>query len=131
MARAKPTARRNATLADLKAKPARTRVIPIQIGEEVVEITVRAINTIAYDTLVGEHPPTKEQKAEGSPYNLDTFGPALISRCTVEPVISGEDADELWSSDDWARGELLDWFMACLDVCNQGLRVPSTASDSE
>lgn len=131
MARTKEPVRRTATLSDLKTKPVRTKEVLLPVGDEIAVMKVRSINTKIYDDLVGEHPPTKEQKAEGSPYNLDTFGPALLAKCTVDPEMSYEDALELWGSDDWARGELLDWFMACLDVCNQGFRVPSTANGSE
>lgn len=131
MARTKEPVRRTATLSDLLTKPVRTKEVLLPVGDEIVVMKVRSINTKVYDDLVGDHPPTKEQKAEGSPYNLDTFGPALLAKCTFEPEVSFEEAESLWSSDDWSRGELLDWFMACLDVCNQGFRVPSTASGSE
>jgi hypothetical protein len=127
----KTPVRRTATLADLMAKPVRTKEVAIPFGDEIVLMKVKSINTKVYDDLVGEHPPTKEQKAEGSPYNLDTFGPALLAACTFEPTMNFEEAEAFWSSDEWSRGELLDWFMACLDVCNQGFRVPSIASDSE
>lgn len=131
MTRPKPSAKRAATLDDLKHKPRRTKDVELPFGDEVLTITVRSINSKAYDDLVSENPPSAKDKAAGASWNVDTFAPALIAACTVTPDLSLEDAEALWTSDEWARGELVDWFMACIDVCNSGLRVPTSASDSD
>lgn len=131
MTRPKPSAKRVATLEDLKHKPRRTKEIELPMGSDVLTITVRSINTKAYDDLVSEHPPSKKDKDSGASWNVDTFAPALISACSMEPAIDLETAQSMWVSDDWARGELLDLFMACIDVCNAGFKVPTTASGSE
>jgi len=131
MPKAKPSAR-TATLEDLVHKPVRTKELTLPIGEDdAVTLKLRAINTVVYDKLIAEHPPTKEQKAEGSHYNLDTFGPVLLATCTLEPAMTAEDAVALWNSEDWSRGELLDWFMGCMELCNAGMKVPFTANGSE
>lgn len=129
-ARPKPT-KRFATLDDLRHKPRRSKEVEVPFGDDVVTVTVHSINTRAYDDLVGEHPPSKKDKEQGAAWNVDTFAPALIARCTSQPALTEEDAKALWESDDWSRGELFDWFMACIDVCNSGMRVPTSASDSE
>jgi hypothetical protein len=131
MTRPKPTAKRFATLEDLKAKPRRTKEVDIPIGESVLSIVVGSINTKAYDDLVSEHPPSKKDKDSGAMWNVETFAPAVMAACTINPPMTEEQALELWNSDDWSRGELFDWFMACIDVCNSGMRVPTSASDSD
>lgn len=126
----KAKAYRTATLADLRAKPARVEEVVLPLGDETVTIKVKSINTRVYDNLIGDHPPTKKDKEDGASFDLDTFAPALISACSKDPELSLEEATELWSSPDWARGELLDWFTACVQICNKGLQVPTTANGS-
>jgi hypothetical protein len=126
----KAHAKRTATLSDLKSKQARTSEVVLPLGDELVTIVVRSINTKVYDDLIGEHPPTKKDKEDGAVFDLDTFAPALISLCTKEPELTEEEVVELWASPEWARGELLDWFTACVNICNKGLEVPTTANGS-
>jgi hypothetical protein len=126
----KASARRTATLSDLKTKQARTSEIVLPLGDELVTIVVKSINTKVYDDLIGLHPPTKKDKEDGASFDLDTFGPALMALCTKEPELTEDEALEIWASPDWARGELLDWFSACVNICNKGLEVPSTANGS-
>lgn len=128
--------RRPATFKDLLHKPARTREVILKVPDEngtVIEyvVTLRAIGSKAYDVLVGMHVPTAEQKKEGAAYNPDTFGPALISACSVNPHITPNEAKELWESDEWSRGEVMELFVAAVEVCSKGLDVPFTATDSD
>lgn len=124
--------RRKATLADLTAKPKRTKDVVLKVPDgdgEIIElvVTLKAIGSKAYDDLVAKHPPTREQKAEGANYNPDTFGPALISACSHEPHMTPNEASEIWNSDDWSRGEVMELFVAAVEVCSKGLDVPFTA----
>lgn len=128
--------RRPATFKDLLNKPARTKEVVLTIPDgdgRMVEyvFVLRAIGSKAYDVLVGMHPPTADQKRDGGTYNPDSFGPALISACAVQPALSPNEAKELWESDEWSRGEVMELFVAAVEVCSRGLDVPFTPSDSD
>lgn len=127
--------RRPATMKDLLHKPARTKEVVLKVpddGGTVIEyvVTLRAIGSKAYDVLVGMHPPTADQKREGATYNPDTFGPALISACALEPHMTPNEAKELWESEEWSRGEVMELFVAAVEVCSRGLDVPFTETAS-
>lgn len=128
--------RRAATMKDLLHKPARMKEVVLTVPDSdgaMVEYVVRlrAIGSKAYDTLVSMHPPNAEQKKEGATYNPDTFGPALISACALEPSMTPNEAKELWESEEWSRGEVMELFVAAVEVCSKGLDVPFTATDSD
>jgi len=53
-----------------------------------------------YDDLIGEHPPTDEQREQGYAWSPDTFGPALLAVCIGQDL----PPDERMSEKDW-----LDW----------------------
>lgn len=123
--------RRPASFSDLKHKPARTKDVVLMVPDEdgtVIEyvFTMRAIGSKAYDTLVAMHPPTADQKKDGITYNPDSFGPALIASCSVVPLMTPNEAKELWESDVWSRGEVMALFGAAVEVNSKGLDVPFT-----
>lgn len=122
-------ARRAATLEDLLKKPARTRELSFKLDKNEVLVTLKAVGSQAYDELLAEHPPTKEQQKDGNTYNPETFAPALIAACMETPKISYDDAVAIWTSTEWSRGEVTQLFLACIDVCSKGLDVPFTAAD--
>ncbi len=75
-----------------------------------------------YERLLKEHPPTEAQveeaKADGQdrpPYDADTFAPALLSFACAEPLLTVEEATELY--EDWSITEVTEIFSACLAVC--------------
>jgi len=125
---AKKTSR--ATVADLLSKPSRTKEVTIS-SDNGVALTVlfKSIGLKAYDDLVAEHKPTKEQAKDGGTWNPETFPPALIAACSKDPVISPEDANALWESSEWSRGELMDVFVAVVKLNSEGLDIPFTGSD--
>ncbi len=133
-ARAKQSAAsRRATFEQLSSKKRAEQelTLTVQNGKgDPTEVTMlfRAIGTKAYDKLLGKHPPRPEQKIEGASYNIDTFGPAIIAACSVEPELSEDEAKQLWDSDDWSRGEIMTLFRAAVEVCNKGLDIPFTES---
>lgn len=98
--------------------------------EEPVELklTFQAIGATEYDKMVSKHPPTAEQRVEGGNYNIDTFAPALISRCSVDPEISEADALEIWNSPGWSRGDVMVLFRNAVELCNRGIDIPFTAT---
>lgn len=128
-------ARRAATFDELLKKPARTKDLVLKVPADdngVLElvVTLRAIGSKAYDDMLAGHPPTREQKADGASYNSDTFAPALISACSVSPSLTVDEARQIWESDEWSRGELMELFMGCVEVNNKGLDVPFTEDGS-
>ena len=128
--------RRNATLKDLLHKPARTKEVVLKVPDEggtVIEyvMTLRAIGSKAYDVLVSMHPPTADQKKEGAAYIPDTVGPALISACAINPRMTPNEAKELWESDEWSRGEVMEIFVAAVEVNSRGLDIPFTETVSD
>lgn len=118
-----------ATIDQLLSKPARTREVRVDVNGDKVTIKLQAIGSKEYDALLAAHPPTKAQKADGGVFNPDTFGPALLAKSMVDPVVSDEQATELWNSDLWSRGELSDLFYAAVELNNKGMNVPFTEPD--
>jgi len=127
-------ASRRATFEQLVKKRHHEREVPIKIpGDdgEPIEVTMlfRAIGARDYDRLLGKHPPNTEQRAQGQSYDINTFGPALIARVCVDPEMSEQDAQTIWNSADWGRGEVMSLFGAAVEICNKGLDIPFTELD--
>ncbi len=107
-----------------------------QALEETVTFTFRDIGRKAYDALVAEHPPTKEQKddykAQDGPGNLgfnpETFPPALISACCVDPEISLAQATLI--CDTWSEGDIQELFLCAIAVCKEKTSIPFGKSAS-
>lgn len=118
-------------LEKLKSKKKRTQVIKVEVNGEQVELLFEAISYKDLDALQAKHPPTQQQRVEGAAFNRNTFPPALVAACSVEPKITESDARDIWSSDDWSTGELNTLFNAVSDLCMKGLDVPFTGTGSE
>lgn len=88
---------RDADLTEARARVASTKaaLAPFQ---EVLFVGPVAPNE--YDALLGEHPPTDEQRKDGASWNSDTFPPALLAACIGQDLPEGERMSEK----DW-----LDW----------------------
>lgn len=85
-------------------------------------LEVVALSPREFDDLVGEHPPSEEQRAkaktQGRPepiWNTDTFVPALLAAC-IESDMSADDWAELTSKGPVASGEVGALFSAALQV---------------
>lgn len=118
-----------ATFDQLRKKKSRTDDVKLTIqgddGESVdMIIRIKAIGSTAYDEMISGCPPTRDQNERGATFNMDQFAPALISACALEPPLTYEQAVELYTSDEWASGEIGQLFFACQRVCNSGLDVP-------
>jgi hypothetical protein len=127
-------ASKRATLDQLVNKPRSTSEFSLYLGDGnggTTEVTLKyqAIGMVAYDKLVAKHPPKPEQRAEGSSFNIDTFAPALISACSVEPEMTPSDAKAIWDSDDWSRGDVMVLFRNAVELNNRGLDIPFNESD--
>lgn len=121
-----------ATFGALMGKAPRTTTFPIDItdaeGNEVrVVIKMKAISSAAYDKLVAEHPPKK--KNAGDSFDPDTFGPALLAKCLTQPSLSLDEAKQLWTSETWAGGEVVDLFNRAVALNMRGLNVPFNSGD--
>lgn len=113
------------TVADLLSKKPKSQ--DVKIGD--LRVKIVAIGAKAYDDLIGAHPPTAKQKKDGATFNVDTMAPALLSRCMVDPVLTAEQADELYNSDMWSAGEMGSLYLQCMRLCTDGLNLPTTADD--
>lgn len=124
-----------ASLDQLKKKQRKTKTLDINVvgddGEAAtVRMTFRAISGPEFDQLKSGCKPTQEDKKQGLDYNADAFAPKLIAATCVDPEMTQEDAQEIWVSEDWNRGERMQLFMAAMEVCTAGLDVPFTSSGS-
>lgn len=124
-------AKRRATFDMLAKKRRLEREVTIKIpGDdgEMIELTMlfRAIGALDYDRLLTKHPPTTEQRAQGGSYDINSFGPALLSKVVIDPELSESEARQLWTSPDWNRGEVMNLFTAAVELCNKGLDIPFT-----
>lgn len=118
-----------ATLDLLKGKRRASETFSVYLTDEdgnkqEVELTYRAIGAVEYDKLVAKHPPTSDQRVEGASFNIDTFGPALIAKCSIEPEMTEKDALEIWNSPDWSRGDLMVLFSHAVELNNRGINIP-------
>lgn len=127
-------ASKRATFDLLKMKPRAEREVLLKIpGEdgEIQELSMlfRAIGSQEYDKLLSKNPPTLEQKADGSAYNVNTFGPSLLSKVCIEPDMDTAQWTVIWNSPDWGRGEVMQLFLVAVELCNKGLDIPFIGND--
>lgn len=93
-----------------------------------VLFTFKSVGRPVYDGLVAAHPPSKEQKAEGYLFDPVTFPPMLIAAASVEPVLTADDAHEIWDSEEWSPAELVKLFSAALNVNTEVNEIPFDSS---
>lgn len=122
-----------ATLDLLKGKSRAKETFSIYLsGEdgETVEVTLtfQALGSREYDKLVSKHPPKAEQRVEGASFDIDSFAPALIARCSVDPEMTEKDAKEIWESPEWSRGDLMVLFRRAVELNNRGVDIPFSAN---
>jgi hypothetical protein len=117
--------------------------------DDTLYIIVRSCGRKRYDRIVAEHPPTDEDDAQFKelygtdakcPYHFDTFAPALVAACAIEPEMTYEQAMSLFEgeyerepdgtlklgpdnepveiSPPWNTQEVSTLFGECLAVCN-------------
>jgi hypothetical protein len=86
-----------------------------------IRVTFQSIGRKRYEDMIAAHPATEAQNKESqkeaqqdAPYNVDTFPAALISASAISPIMTVEQAQELW--DTWNAGELTEMFFAALEV---------------
>lgn len=109
------------TRAGLEAELAEAKTA---LAESTVQLKFQSIGRKRYEDLVADHPATKEQNEQAlketqqeAPYNLDTFPPALIRASILEPELTEEDIADIY--DNWNNAELMELFLAALEVNTQ------------
>lgn len=118
------TARLDKTLQPLRGAVAATEAA---VRANTTTYVMRSMGRTAYRELLDEHPPREEDHAAArkdtgletatSNWNDDTFPPALVLATCVEPVLSAEDVEEMFTS--WNHAELLDIVAAAVAVNTQ------------
>jgi len=121
---------KQSTLDLLKNKRKRTKTVTVDVNDTKVDLTFQAISYRELDALQSKHPPTTEQRAQGAVFNRNTFPPALVSACSVDPKMTEADARDIWESDEWSTGELNALFDVVSNLCMQGLDIPFTETGS-
>lgn len=124
------TTKKNA-LSVLKGKKKRRKAITVDVDGNKVKLVFQAISAVELDKLQAAHPPTDEQRRNGSVFNKNTFPAALVAACSVDPEISYDDAQEIFTSDAWSAGELNALFDTVSNLCMQGLDIPFSGSASD
>lgn len=122
-------ASKTATLDLLKSKKRARETFSLFLLDEdgeqqEVQMTFQSIGARAYDKLVSKHPPKADERVEGASFHLDTFAPALIAACAVDPEMTPQDATEIWESEDWSRGDLMVLFTKAVSINNRGIDIP-------
>lgn len=111
----------------LVGKKRRTKKVTLELDGDQIELEFGAISSKKIDELYSANQPTAEQRIKGMAFNPETFNPALVSACAIEPKISEEDATEIFTSENWSTGELSFLVEICSDLCLQGLTAPFSA----
>lgn len=83
-----------------------------QVKAAEVEFVFRSVGRYRLRELIRDNPPTVEQKAEGLPYNPETFEPALLAAACESPT--GTDLS-WWTAKyrEWGDGQIARLWEAC------------------
>lgn len=112
---------KRATLDDLLGKkPTRLEFsAPFGADGEEISFLFVSIGAKRYDAMLTKHPPTSEQKVAGNTFNTDTFAPALLAAVCIEPDIDAKGWSQVWTAENWNRGEVSGLFWQAVELCNQ------------
>jgi hypothetical protein len=92
---------------EVRAKAAEVLALEAEIDESLVAFRFRALSARDWRVLMAAHPPTKQQKTanEQATLNEDSFWPAAVAACLVDPALTPEQVLELeasvLTSDQW------------------------------
>lgn len=111
----------------LERKKLRETTVPVAVGGdgETAAFVVRALPRRQYRELLDDHPPVKD----GADWNPDTFPPALIAACVVDPEMTVEQAAQIW--EEWEAGEMGRLFLECWKLNEQTAGVGFTLPGSD
>jgi hypothetical protein len=121
-----------ATIEELFSKPRRKLSFNVSVagedGEAITRtMTYQAISAKEYDKLMEGHPPTPKQREDQAVLNIDTFAPALIAAVSLDPKLTYEQAEQLYTDPAWSGGEVSSLYYNAQRVCNAGLDIPFNA----
>lgn len=101
-----------------------------------VTFRFRGLSGDAWDALLGDHSPTKDQIAKARKdgvavpgWNEDTFPQALIAACSLDPELSEDDVEQMRKSEKFNGAELQALFVAAYDA-SRARRVPQLGKGS-
>ena len=80
--------------------------IEAEIEASVIVFRVTAVSQRRWADLLAAHPPTSDGRKKGMPYNPESFDPAALVACAVEPAVTSEQAARLRDTlptVEWAR----------------------------
>lgn len=96
----------------LAKKQLRTATVTLSLGDGGdVDVSLKALPRKQYRLLLEEHPHEDPKKGD---WNPDTFPPALIAACAVDPEFTVEQAQQLW--DEWETSDSTKLFLACFNL---------------
>jgi len=87
--------------------------------DSLISLTFKALPRPEYEALISAHPPTDDQERLGEAYNVDTFAPALIAACSLDPMTEADARDLLASLNQGESGAM---FQTCVQI-NGTIRV--------
>ncbi len=102
-----------------------------QALESVEVFTFKSIGRYNYDKLVGQHPPTKDQKKQGMDFNPDTFPPVLVAASCIDPEIPLEDSEAIFADPNWNGAELRKLFFGALESNTEMGDIPLSRTGSD
>ena len=110
----------------LASKKLREVTVPVSIDGDgtTADFTLRALKRSEYRALLDEHPPSRE----GADWDADTFPPALLAASAIDPVLTVEQATEMWT--EWEAGEMGRLFLSCWQLNEQTAGVGFTVPGS-
>ena len=122
---------RNAELRTADLEQVRARVAEAKAALEPYQevLLVSPIAANEYDELIGQHPPTDQQRELGYAWNPDGFVPALLAACIGQELPETERMSEKdWI--DWTTtasagvsGELVTLYQTCLQINDRSIDV--------
>jgi hypothetical protein len=116
------------SIADDRGAPALAEQIK-ELEERIAEegsltIRLRGIGRNRFRQLMNAHPAPEEQESGGA-FDLQTFPIALVAACSLDPVLTEDDAEEL--GDLITDGQWDQVFNAAWEACREADGVPFSA----
>ncbi len=70
----------------------RLRALEAEIESSAIVITVQARTSREWADVMAFHPPKGDAAKVGAPYDVETWEPAILAACAIDPVLSAEQA---------------------------------------